>query len=156
MKKEEIHKELQSIAPKLAEQKQKGNPFKVPDNYFEQFEQQLSKRINEEPPIRQDTKTRRLSYWLSRAAAIAILLVGFLYLIQKEDTTNTDVLADVTPAEMHQYLADNIYELEEDLLFESGVFQDDDLSDNFTEEEIDIYLEEQLYELEDSDLDNLL
>jgi len=156
MKEEEIHKELESIAPNLAKLKKKGNPFKVPDNYFDQFEQQLSERLKEASPIRQETKVRQLTYWLSRAAAIAVLLLGFFYFIQKDATPKVDLLADVTPDEIHQYLADNIHELEEDLLFEPNVLNKDQLEDDFSKEEIDVYLEDQLYELEDSDLDNLL
>lgn len=156
MKKEELEKELQSIAPYLSVHKKKDPPFKVPDNYFEQFENQLLDTIEIQASAKPIAKVRKLSNWLSRAAAIFILGAGAFYLFNQEVPSSQDLLADLSTEEIDQYLAEHIYELEEDLFYEDGLFQEDLLGDDFSEEEIDIYLEEHLDELESTDLDKLL
>jgi len=155
MKKEELQKELASIAPLLAQQKRKSTSFKVPENYFEQLEQQVMEQVKAAPSAKTTTKVRTLPLWVARVAALFLLVGGGVWLWQSSSNTS-DLLADISPTEINQYITDNLHEFEEDLLFNKNNLSNGWLNQEFSKKEINIYLEEYIEELEAEDLEYLL
>ncbi len=153
--KEAIQKELEQLAPLLARQKEKSSPFKLPDDYFDTLENQILDRVTMEPKKDTPTKIRSLSFWLTSAAAILLLAVGFSFLFQSQNKSEA-LLADISTEEIDRYISDNLYEFDEDLLFEENTTSADLNSTDFSEEEVNLYLEENIEDLEDLDLDYLL
>ena len=59
----------------------KGQPFKVPEHYFEDFSSRLMARLPEQAampvvPIREHRSARRRGRWIAAAAAFAGLVMG--------------------------------------------------------------------------------
>ena len=107
-KEEEIQKELASIAPLLAQQKRKPTPFKVPKNYFEQLEQQVMEQVKVAPSAKTTTKVRILPFWVARVAVLFLLTGGGVWLWQSS-SSSSDLLADISPLEINQYITCLLY-----------------------------------------------
>ena len=156
-----IKEELKEIAPILAQQKGKNEPFQVPDNYFKVLEEQLLDAIEatDKTPLYQPT---RKIIWLStsilsKAATIALLVGGsFIFWQQNRPSINMDTA--FSSEELTTYIADNIQEFDEDFLLDYEYDIADVLSiDAVPLEaiEVEVYLEEIIEEVEVSDLEHL-
>ena len=153
-----IKEELQEIAPLLAQQKAKREPFQLPDNYFKTLEEQLLDSIEatDKTPLYQPTrKIIQLSTSiLSKAAAIA-LLVGGSFIFWQQNKSSTSIHTALSSEELTAYIADNLHEFEEDFLLEYDMV--DALSMDavpLEAMEVEVYLEEVIEEVEVSDLEH--
>jgi len=152
-KKENIQNELEQFAPFLAKQKNRPSPFKVPNGYFDKLDLQVIEQITSASQKDAPTKIRSLSFWLTSAAAVILLTIGVSFLFQPKNNSD-NLLADISTEEIDRYISDNLYEFDEDLLFQGS--SPDIENTDFSEEEINLYLEDNLDEMEDFDLDHLL
>lgn len=85
--KDDIKKELEENSPLLSSLK-KGNPYRVPENYFEEFPNELQRKIvaasaNNEQRITNNSKVRKLTVlnYFAFAAAASILIFFSLYFL---------------------------------------------------------------------------
>lgn len=101
------------------ENRKNKDVFKIPEQYFENFESRLMQRIKEETP---QSKTRKLNpIYMYFAAASLILGFGISFLFNNS-STNT-----ISNADLESYLEYNItYSVKSDILNE---LREDDFSD---------------------------
>lgn len=75
-----------------------GNPFNVPEGYFEDFTKQLMDQLPEQiipsPIETKVTAWQRIKPWFYMAAMFCGLMFGFNYIIGNADSTNAPVLSD--------------------------------------------------------------
>lgn len=113
--------------------------FKIPDNYFDSFEERLMQKL---PFEENDTKVIRLwqrqSFWISSVAAVFVLSFGIWTYFAKSNVENTisssDYLAyenDLTAEDIAEHLTD------EDI---ASIENEMQLYDNETENYINEYL----------------
>lgn len=90
--------DLEDLAPKLSGLK-KENPFKVPDNYFDELPEIIQAKMNS---VSEENKMKGIRFIFSRtqnvitlaAASIVILLAIFILL--RNDSGNTDYFSGIT------------------------------------------------------------
>lgn len=97
-----------------------GNPFKVPEGYFETFQQQLLSSLPERPsmdeePARTRVWGRARRTWISVAAAFVGVVVLFATLHQMNVTKESATLATAdemafTEDEMAEYMASSVFD----------------------------------------------
>lgn len=163
MKKKEVNKELENIAPFLAELKarSKGTDDTVPEGYFDDFRANFFDKISKESKDITSKEVKLISLsWrsLAVAASVAVLVISFWAsnLFFNVDA-GADGFADLSIEEMYNYLGENIedFEMEEltTIVLENEVddFGIIDIEDDFLDEE---YLEEEF--LDDFDYEDLL
>lgn len=164
MKNKEVKKELEDIAPFLAELKARKKESKddsIPEGYFEDFRANFFEQLKaetEEAPI-QSAKLISLSWRsIAVAASVAVLVISFLAsntFFNADDQANG--FADLSMEDMYNYLDDNIEEFEMDelatIVLENEVddFGIIDVDEDFIDEE---YLEDEF--LDDFDYEDLL
>ncbi len=129
--------DLKKIAPKLSSVK-KGNPYRVPDNYFEDFYARLEPKLHSEgtdKKERQTTLIRLLKPALGLAASITLIFLIVYWPLSRFDTPSVvqDNFGPVTNEQNEQYSI-LIDELDENSLFallednlEDGNYSDDEL-----------------------------
>ena len=126
------------------EKGREGNPFKVPDGYFDQFEDLMMERIKE---VGEDKKVRLLTpkivRWVSSIAAVLLLgFIGFQQLhlkpqqIKMEQETMYAVIEfyaqDLDEATLAEMMAEN------NVFDEEDTNSDDDLLDYMDVDELAI------------------
>lgn len=163
MKKKEVNKELEDIAPILAELKarSKGTGHNVPEGYFENFRANFFDKVKEESEDipSKEAKLIRLPWRsLAVAASVAVLVISFW---ASNAFFNTDAeangFADLSMEEMYNYLGENIedFEMEElaTIVLENEVddFGIIDVDEDLIDEE---FLDEEF--LDDFDYEDLL
>jgi hypothetical protein len=99
-----------------------GNPFKVPDNYFEEVKRKIVLSTSEkETEVRKKEVSAKMKPWLRIAASVAILCVltvaGMLYFSRREERAS---LTAVTSEEFSPVLLEeiDITSLEENITLE--------------------------------------
>ena len=155
-KKKEISEELKEIAPNLSILKNKQDAFKLPDNYFANFEADLLQQVQQEViPIRSTTSNLfKITSTLRKLAAI--FLMGGIGLFLWKQSASSSIDTTLSSEEIANYIADNMEEFEEDLfleeLYKRQLVTDIDLNNN----EIEIGIDDLLEELDEADLEDLL
>ncbi len=96
----------------------KGNPFKVPENYFENFTEELMGRLPEKEAVQEEpakvTVWSRVRPWIYMAAMFTGMLVGIRFMVESTTSPRNDtVIAAVTSeneAEEYDQYIDGIME----------------------------------------------
>ncbi len=163
MREKNIKKELQEIAPMLAQLKGQKEGFEVPNLYFDKLEQNIFARIKAEEEAEswsaatpkatsksQLTPIQKISNWLMRPqiaisfslALVAVLAIG-IFVFPTNDTNGELAISD---EEALEYIENNIDLFSEELIFET---METDLAEmdfstefNVNEEELNEYIEE--------------
>lgn len=89
--------------------------FKVPDSYFDSFEDRLMQRITEEEkPIKVISLLQRKSVWISGIAAAVVISIGTLMYFEQQKTQTIEMsqeyLAfenDITTEDIAMHLTDD-------------------------------------------------
>ncbi len=172
--KKEIQDELEKIAPSLSKLK-KEEVFDVPENYFSQLPDQILNEIDffKTERVPDPVSSSRSSSWLAQLAdrlniffqpriavgfAMMILLaVASIFILNNENASSNE-MADLTSAELENYVKANIDDFEADELM--NVLGDDGTG-NWTEieiedEDLNEYLEEIIDDIDASDLEDFL
>lgn len=155
--KKEIKEELNNHAPLLSGLSKKQEGYKVPDDYFARMEADLWEQIK--PATKTVTEAAPRTSWLDgliqqinwllqprmalQLASVALLILAGFFMMNRNTTTKTDALADLTADEASEYILANLDEFETESLIELG-FEEEDFS------AIDATL------FEDTDVDDLL
>ena len=134
--KEDINNELKDLSPWLSDLKRKGDPQRAPDGYFDQLENSVFQRLEQEG-LRVEVAPERSTWsvWLTparltAAAAAVTLLLGAIWWMQPQK--QADIMAqtpstmeeEFTPEMAEDYIQSNIFDFEEELL--ASEFADDD------------------------------
>ena len=154
-KKDLIQQELNEM-PLLQEQLGQAEGYQVPDGYFNDLEKNILDQISQETIPAQSSRTKLFSIssiW-GRAAAIALLIGGSLFIWQKNMSSPIAVTTDLSKEEIYMYISDNLQEFDEDLLLDQVATTPSDIS-NLSEEEQEFFLEE-LMEDTSFDLEDIL
>ncbi|WP_136666475.1 hypothetical protein [Flavobacterium sp. H122] len=108
--------------------------FKIPDNYFDSFEDRLMQRISEEEkPVKVISLWQRKSKWISGIAAAVVISIGTWLYFEQKTTENIEMTqdyltyeADVTTEEIAMLLTN------EDLThLESEITEIDTQTENY-------------------------
>ncbi len=106
-----LMEELKNLAPELSKIK-KENPFRVPDNYFEDFSARLQMKLdaeNSEVPVKQNKIIAYLKPALSLAAGFALLFM-LAYWSLKTITPNQQAKNSVFETDLNEILFANMVE----------------------------------------------
>ena len=154
-KKKLIQQELSEM-PLLKNQLGKPEGYQVPDDYFMQLEKNILDQLSQEVASNHsaDTKIFSLSSIWGKAAAIALLIGGSLFLWQNNGSDTIATTTDLSKEEIYTYIKDNIQEFDEDLLLDQVSFNQS-LPSTLSEEEKELFLEE-LIEDTSIDLEDIL
>ncbi len=165
--KKEIKEELKNHAPLLSGLSKKQEGYKVPEDYFARMEADLWEQIK--PATKTVTEAAPQTSWLDgliqqiswllqprmalQLASVALLILAGFFMMNRNATTQPDVLADLTADEASEYLLANLDEFDTESLIELGfeeadfsaideaLFEDaevDDLLDELQRENIDL------------------
>jgi len=150
MKDDQIKKELEDLAPILADLKNrsKADSDQLPDGYFEDFQSQFWSQVRQEkeesPKESQPPKVIRMNWRIyAVAASFALLLFAFWDLVQEQSTVDggfaslsDELLLEYIDEHIEDYDASDIYSMSEEALGEDLYFDGADTE----------YLEEEVYE----------
>ena len=170
--KKEVKEELQHLSPFLSDLK-KENPFKVPQQYFEQLPDELMNRVRKDRLRSSDkTKVSWLDQFLNElvrifsprlvagfATCVLLLAAGFFFLRQEQNPAEQEFLAGVSNEEIQQYLSDNIDDIDDEMLIEMSLSHHnvDVLGPiDLKEEEMEEFIEDFMDDIDDETLEELL
>jgi hypothetical protein len=144
-KREPLHDE--PLSDSLRELRERGDGFRMPDNYLQDLRERLPAAVAERPSARIRPLTRRRS-WLAIAASVALLLsLGWAWLASPDRSPATveqtlaaadlDALSD---EDILAYVEENIGDFELSLLYENELPANpaQDLTETFSDEDLDI------------------
>ena len=168
--KDKIKDELNELSPFLSNLKKK-NSFQVPPNYFEQMQREVltkAKQLEEKKPAPSSWISQlmdQLSQLLQPKFALALtgvaaLVIFILFRLSPNEMTLQELnLADISSEEMQDYLADNLEDIDDDMLLEMS----DELSEtyftptmDYPEEDVDMILDDLINDIDDKALEDLL
>lgn len=138
MKKEEdnIRKELEDLAPRLADLRGEPEGFRPPPGYFDALPDELMARLAQatgKPPTLKWRRSLFVRFRYVAAAAATILLLLAVWLSHPPDDPAGAVaradLASVSEEELAAYVYHNIDAFDLDLFVESGVVEADHTDD---------------------------
>lgn len=131
---ENIENELKELSPFLHRNRNKDiTAPKISRNYFEKLPDQILHRIREEEalkpkPIKQESKLNlwieKINSWIfspTAYASFAVVLVAFvgLFVWNNFSEKNSTNIANLNSSEIHEYLAENTEDIDEDDLIAS-------------------------------------
>ncbi len=154
-KKNSIQEELNEM-PLLKEQLGQAEGYRVPDGYFKELEKNILDQVHQEiiPTKSARTKLFSLSSIWGKAAAIALLIGGSLWVWQNNTPSTIAATTDLSTEEVYTYIRENLQEFDEDLLLDQVSAAPAVLSD-LSEAEQELFLEE-LMEDTSFDLEDIL
>lgn len=169
----EIKKELEEIAPMLGKLKDEKSSFRVPENYFQDMQEDVFSKLN---TVVEEEKVP--SFWekfiidsiatlqlllqpkpILRLAAVALVITAGVYIFQKGPQAGgqQEYLADISSEEVMEYVNDNIDDFELADVVEAadingeGLYSvpeiEDEISDEYLDEIIDDFEIEELEEM---------
>ncbi|MEL4307654.1 hypothetical protein [Joostella sp. CR20] len=154
--------------------------FAIPENYFQEFDNRLSKRIASAAGIpeasgfvvpkgyfekveteilsktlpKKKTKVIQLSWFYKAAAVAAVFLIGF-FISKNSNSTITDfnqiAISDINDYIENGYVSLNAYDISD--TFNDVSFNDIEIDETINEDEIFNYLEENISSYNDLSLD---
>ena len=170
-RKNEIKEELQEHSPFLSKLKEEELPFKVPDHYFQNLQEEVLRQVKTEaaPANTQKTWLDQLLeqvQWLLQprpalafASIVLLIAVGLNFLSTSDEVTSDFSLADLSEEEIRNYVSDNLDEFDIDLILQVNASDPEwelnptlDLEDA----ELEQYLDEIIDEIEEEDLEDFL
>jgi hypothetical protein len=107
----------------------KENPFSVPENYFEDFAQNIQRRIKEEEPSKKTVTMSRIAIVFSAAATLAIALFAAGAIFRTKSPSGNGLQQNIAAAEYDETESDTwIAYLDESTQIEYFVsnFENDD------------------------------
>lgn len=113
----------------------KQRPFSVPDNYFQNLENEVMQKITQEKK-----KSRKLLLWAPASAAAAAIILLFLFF--EPFATKPTILASW---EIEQYFENTSTPYDEVLIYENIPENNNSVSGTLSDEEIIDYLLEDNY-----------
>ena len=120
--------------------------FKIPENYFEQFENKILSQIEEKKPIKVISIWKQKRIWVSSVAAIVLLSIGtpyYLSLNSKNNTIDTEILETyiVMQPSMNSYEIGNQLTDEDMEVLEADLALNDKEIEEYllNESELDLY-----------------
>jgi hypothetical protein len=125
----------------------KENPFKVPENYFEELEGRIFAATSsaELAPLRKGVIRRLLPYLAVAASAALLIIIGYSVLNRGQNGNGRNLIPEITVNEFTEtYLNDIDIITLEDKVAESGVFigrtgvSKGDIIDYLVNENIDV------------------
>ena len=141
-------KELEKIAPELSKIK-KENPFRVPENYFNDFSARLQAKLDAEEntaPVKKSNIIRYLKPAIGLAAGFA-LIFSLAYWPLKTFTPNTTAESGVQEINVSDMLfASAVEGIDENSFYE--LLESPSAEEQFQEEELDAYLKTNVSEYE--------
>lgn len=176
--KNNIHQELNEIAPFLAQLRDKKTGFKAPEGYFSHFEDNLFARIKAEEeaenwanssPIINESQPNNwlvtIKNWLLKPQVgisfALLLIIGIASVIWTNEPTSDEALTAVSSLEATEYIQEHIDQFSENFIIETLAENDwatIELSDDFEMDvELNEYIEQGFIDELDSELmDELL
>lgn len=154
MKKNEINKELEELAPFLSKlKKDKKEEFTMPTNYFDKFEARLMHRIEEETALSATDRSeqRTTEHFLSRIKAFfkphyalgfstcLLFIIGSIYVLQPVDQpTSVDTMEGLlADGSIDSYIYSHIEDFRtEDIVASLGLEEVVDIQDNMIGKEV--------------------
>ena len=153
-------------APFLAKRQRQEDGFQVPPGYFRELQDQVIARLQEEEQPRASqpmTLTDRWQRWkrtyrVAASLAATFVLLGLAWFLWRP--SGSELPAQLTYDELHEYVQENIDDFELDILLRysygedvpEGLFPASDME----QDEIDRYLDQELDEIELESLEELL
>lgn len=135
-----LHNELEQLSPLLLEIRKKPEGFQVPEDYFAKLQSSVLTQVKDEKTlvlnqnIAQQKATDKPSLWtllieqiewlirpkyaIAFASVVVMIMAGW-FLLKPEANSNCNTLACVSDDEIHQYLEENIDEVETEQLWKS-------------------------------------
>lgn len=113
-----IDDELSAQSPWLKEQRQKGDGMRVPEGYFEDFEQRVFEKIDREAyrkkvlTPKQGFSVRSTRAWMAAAAGLALVLAALWFIRQPNNNENTLAENDLNLEEVTDYLVENAHDFD--------------------------------------------
>jgi hypothetical protein len=138
--------EFKKNAPETSKIKKK-QPFRVPDNYFDDFSARLHTRLETETDVLPQSKgrvIRMLKPILGLAASFALIFLLVYWPIKSflpDYVAKTETTIETTTTEEDSYIS-YVERIDENSFFAliRGVFTPDDAEDDFNDEELLSYL----------------
>lgn len=168
--------ELEELSPFLHQMKEKGDPFKAPQGYFEGLPDQVLARLREEEaPATEPEKSRRpglslqglldqLGWLLQPRMALAIssvliILVAAWFLLRPNGASSTTPdFAALSAEEIQYYIQSNIEDFDEETLMEVA-HEPGNINlipqDAIETEELDQYLDQMIDQMDTRELEEL-
>jgi hypothetical protein len=172
--KNELWDELESISPILAKMKGEREGFQVPKDYFKSLPDEVLGKLGQNASAPSPSWLERLlrplqsiwepKYVLATASALAILVVAVCFF--KKPPAKLEALpvaaiqaADIPDDALHAYLADNIEDIDEELIVEAKFDGKEPQTKTSivpqpSPEELDEYLNEVIDEIDPEDLED--
>ena len=161
--KEEIRKELEEIAPKLARIQRPSETPEVENTYFHHLRIDVLNEVKAREAAR--IRPVRRGWWtylslpkkpalVMMAASLALLVVAVFWLWPTHE--EPDVLAGIETDELYAYIEENIDEFELSELVEAGILSQRSLFDDVETENLENYLQEEIETLDDEELNLIL
>jgi hypothetical protein len=173
-RKNEIKEELNNLSPMLHKLKEQDEPFKVPQGYFNRFQEDLLGQLKETEqsenkapaPWSFQTLLDQLAWLLQPRMALAlssvlIVLVAGWFLFNKNTESHNQELnfAALSVEEIQQYIDSNLDDFDEETV--QQVAQDNQTiqmipHNGIDTKELDQYLNDMMEDLDPEDLEELL
>ena len=161
--KDEIRKELEEIAPKLARIQRPVDTPEVEEMYFHHLRIDVLNEVKAREVAR--IKPERTGWWsylylpkkpalAMVAASLALLVVAVVWLWPKP--AEPDVFAGVETDELYAYIEENIDEFELSELVEAGILSQHSLFEDVETENLENYLQQEIETLDDEELNLIL
>ncbi|MEZ4958498.1 MAG: hypothetical protein R2830_01645 [Saprospiraceae bacterium] len=175
--KEELKEELEGLSPFLTKMKEEGDGFKVPADYFKTLPDEVLNKVQRQGPAVERSSwfdgiasflqmLWQPKYVLAVASAAAILIAAVCFF--KKDTPKEEVqpiaavqVSDIPFEELHEYLSDNIADIDENLIVEASLSTTESqttkttILPKATTEELEGYLDDVIDEIDPKDLEDL-
>lgn len=150
MNRKEVLKELNELSPILAKI-QEGDNLDVPEGYFSKLEDRIISRMQEDSKQGAEVIFLRPRYLYRVAAAVtAFVVVSVAFLTSRMGNSDTHFINTVEASSTLDYIINHPYEMDEEFLYESELFDDIDFAPiGIAESEnIESYLNENIQDFE--------
>lgn len=174
--KDELREELERLSPFLAKMKCEKEGFIVPKDYFKALPNEVLNKVQQAVPMPEQASWRDKTvlffqniwqprYVLAIASALAILVVAVCFI--KKTPSKQEALpvatvqaADIPYEDLHEYLTDNIEDIDEELIVEANLGSKatsakTSIVPQPTTEELEEYLDDVIDEIDPEDLEDL-